>query len=99
MKIKENYMSQLTKKDYDNIASRLEIEIVSVVLAHPPMLADVLQRISNYINSARRVTITCGEAQRDGSITYIVFIEYITGGTLTVGALRRSINEPTEFHS
>ncbi len=88
-----------TDKDYENIASRLNIEIVSVALAHPPMLADVLQRMASYFDSACKITITCNEPEKDGSIMYIVLIRYTTGGTLTVGALRRTKDAPTEYHS
>lgn len=92
-------MGILTDQDYANLASRMEIEIISVALAHPPMLADVLARMAGYKDSAHKITITVREAERDGSITYIVFIEYINGGSITVGALRRSIDAETEYHS
>lgn len=84
---------------YDKIDSRMTIEIVSVALAHQPMLGDILTRVANYKDSARTITITCSEPARDGSLMYIVLIEFIGGSSLTVGALRRSINDVTEYHS
>lgn len=85
---------------YQKLDSRMNIEIVSVALAHPPMLSDILQRLAmQYRDSARRVTITCREPERDGSLMYIVHIEYLGGSSLTVGALRRTLDAQTEYHS
>jgi hypothetical protein len=85
--------------DYDKIASRMDIEIISVQLAHASMLLDVMQRAAAYYDSARRIEITVREPERDGSIEYIMHVQYISGGSITIGALRRTADAETEFHS
>jgi hypothetical protein len=34
-----------------------------------------------------------------GWIEYLMFIQYEAGGTLTIGCIQRSADQPTEFHS
>lgn len=85
--------------DYDKIMSRMNIEIISVQLAHAGLLIDVLSRAAAYYDSAKRIEITVREPERDGSLHYIMFVEYIHGGSITIGALRRTSASETEFHS
>lgn len=86
--------------DYAKLDSRMSIEIISVAMAHPPLLADILARFGqHYTNSARKVTITCREPERDGMLHYGVLVEYLNGSTMTMGALRRTQDEETEYHS
>lgn len=65
---------------YEKIDSRLNIEVVSVLLAHPPMLTDVLARCARLHEEASQVTITCNAPERDGALMYIVQVEYRSGG-------------------
>lgn len=89
----------MTDDDYKKLDSRMNIEIISVMLAHQPMLADVLTRVSQYRDTAKKFTITCNAPDRDGSTMYIMAIEYVSGGSITVGAFRRTIDAETEYHS
>lgn len=89
----------MTDDDYKKLDSRMEIEIRSVMLALPGMLADVLTRVAHYKDTAKKVTITCNAPERDGDRMYIMVIEYVSGGSITVGALRRTQDAETEYHS
>lgn len=85
--------------DYEKLDSRMNIEIISVALANTYMLGDILRRMADYKDSAKKITITCKEPERDGSVMYIMLIEYLNGSSITVGALRRDPGAPTEYHS
>ena len=51
--------------DADKLLSRMNITIVSVALADPKMLADVLTRCARYHDEAKQITITVNEQDRD----------------------------------
>jgi len=86
--------------NYDKLASRLNIEIVSVQLADPRMLAEILQRIAlNYHDTASKVELTCNERHRDGHDLYTMRVIYISGSSIVIGCLRRSPKAEVEYHS
>jgi len=85
--------------DADKLLSRMNITIVSVALADPKMLADVLTRCARYHDEAKQITITVNEQDRDESCMYIMRVEYINGGEITIGALRRTPASIVEYHS
>ena len=85
--------------DYDKILSNMVIDIRGVRLADPAMLGAILQRVAYYHDTAKEITITCTEPDRDGSTMYILQVTYRSGGGITIGALRRAPGAEIEFHS
>ncbi len=90
--------------DPDKYLSELNIKIIGVGLTTgnvpmTTMLIDVAGRAAAYSDSAKQVTITVREPDRDGIIEYGMLVEYINGGSIFIGALRRGPHAPTEYHS
>lgn len=88
----------------DDILSTLNIEIrgIGLVNENVPatiMLMDVVGRAAGYGASAKKITITVNEAERDGSRMYVMCVEYANGGEIHIGAIRRTPHAETEFHS
>ncbi len=85
--------------DYDKLESRMHIEIISSRLSEPAMLVAVLARCGRYGDDAKKITITCGEPDPTGALMYMMVVEYISGGSITIGALRRVPGGEVEFNS
>lgn len=92
---------------YDKIDSRLNIEVVSVLLAEQEMLAACFTRLARFAHNAKLARIVCEERvpaeapayKHPGWCEYLLYIEFTTGGSLTIGCLQRTIGAEIEFHS
>jgi len=70
----------------------------------PKFLGEILTRLAYHQHVATAKIVvnkrnTDGRRDPLGWIEYLVQVEYEDGGKLTIGALQRGLNEPTEFHS
>jgi hypothetical protein len=79
---------------------RMTINVTGAHLAYEPMLADVLARCARYHANAVAIHIQVAAQQRDGSTMYGMAIDYGSGRTMFyIGALRRTLDGETEYHS
>lgn len=93
--------------DYDKIDSRLNIEVVSIQLAEPEMLAACFTRLTRFSHNAKTARIVCQarvpesafEWKHPGWCEYLMHLEFISGGALTIGCVQRKVGAEIEFHS
>lgn len=70
-----------------------------------PFLNDVLERVAQHQHVATAdiyINPRIKNPHRSnplGWIEYLVVLRYEDGGKLTIGAIQRGFNQPTEFHS
>lgn len=93
--------------NYDKLDSRLDIEVVSIQLAEPALLADCLAKLAQYSHNAVQARIVCQERvpqdapahRQHGWCEYLLCLEFRDGGSLIMGAIQRTLGAKTEFHS
>lgn len=82
------------------------IHIHQAELAEDRLLFDVLQRVRQYQNAREvnvhvqaRVPADAPAYKHPGWLEYLVVVDFEDGGKLTVGAIQRTVDAATEFHS
>ena len=88
----------------EELSSELNIKIIGAALVKNSvpltmMLRDVMSRAAGYAGMAKNVEIFVAESAPDGSTMFNMHVEYISGGSIYIGALRRTPSSVTEYHS